>query len=35
MIREASGNGADIIMLPEMFCCPYNKEYMLKEKELG
>ena len=23
-IREAAGNGADIAVLPEMFCCPYE-----------
>ena len=25
-IREAAGNGADIAVLPEMFCCPYRNE---------
>jgi predicted amidohydrolase len=29
MIREASQNGADVIVLPEMFTCPYTKQYML------
>ena len=33
MIREAARNGADIIILPEMFPCPYQKEYMLRHKE--
>ena len=33
MVREASQKGADVIVLPEMFNCPYTKEYMLKEKE--
>ena len=23
-IREAAGNGADFVVLPEMFCCPYD-----------
>lgn len=27
MIREAADNGADVICLPEMFNCPYSKEY--------
>ena len=33
MVTTAATQGADVIMLPEMFVCPYNKEYMLKEKE--
>lgn len=33
MIREAVKNGADVIVLPEMFTCPYDKESMLKAKE--
>ena len=35
MVKEAASNGADVIMLPEMFTCPYTKEYMLKEKEFA
>ena len=35
MVREAAQNGADVIMLPEIFVCPYVKEYMLKEKEFA
>ena len=27
MVREAAENGADIVVLPEMFNCPYSKEY--------
>jgi len=30
LIREASSQGAKVIMLPEMFVCPYNEEHMLK-----
>jgi omega-amidase len=33
MVREASKNGAKVIMLPEMFVCPYTKKYMLENKE--
>jgi len=33
MVREAAGKGADMIMLPECFPCPYTKEHMLKYKE--
>ena len=35
MIREASNNGADVIVLPEMFTCPYDRESMLKAKEFA
>ncbi len=35
MIREASLNGADVIVLPEMFTCPYTKKHMLQEKEFA
>jgi omega-amidase len=35
MVTTASNNGADVIMLPEMFNCPYTEEYMLKEKEFA
>lgn len=34
MIREAAKNGAKVIVLPEMFTCPYMGEYIVKEKEL-
>ena len=27
MLREAAANGADFAVLPEMFNCPYSKEY--------
>lgn len=33
MVTEASNKGADVIMLPEIFNCPYMKEHMLKNKE--
>ena len=33
MVREASQNGADVIMLPEMWTCPYTKIEMLKNRE--
>ena len=33
MIRDASMQGAKVIMLPEMFVTPFQKEYMLKNAE--
>lgn len=33
MVTEAAGKGADVIILPEMFTCPYMKEHMVKHKE--
>jgi omega-amidase len=33
MVKEASKNGAKVILLPEMFVCPYTHEHMLKNKE--
>ncbi len=27
MVREAAQNGANVVVLPEMFNCPYSKEY--------
>jgi len=33
MILEAASNGANLIVLPEMFTTPFNKEYMLKYAE--
>jgi predicted amidohydrolase len=33
MIREAEKMGADIIVLPEMFNCPYKNEYFDVFKE--
>lgn len=27
MVKEAADNGADIVVLPEMFNCPYDKKY--------
>ena len=35
MIREAAKNGANVIVLPEMFTCPYDKESMLAAKEFA
>ena len=33
MKQEAAENGADLIVLPEMFTTPFNKEHMLINKE--
>lgn len=30
MVREAAQNGAEIVALPEMFNCPYSREYFLR-----
>ena len=27
MVREAAENGANVVVLPEMYNCPYSKEY--------
>lgn len=35
MVRESAQNGADIVMLPEMFNCPYSREYFRKFAALG
>ena len=35
MVREAAEKGADIVQLPEMFNCPYAKEYFKKFAALG
>lgn len=35
MVREAAGNGAQIVVLPEMFNCPYSKEYFKTYAALG
>ncbi len=35
MVAESAKNGADIVMLPEMFNCPYSKEYFRKYATLG
>lgn len=35
MIAEAAGNGAEIVVLPEMWNCPYSKEYFKKYAALG
>ena len=35
MVREAAENGADIIMLPEMFNTPFTKQHMLEAKEFA
>ena len=32
-IREAAANGADIAVLPEMFCCPYRNDAFLPYSE--
>ncbi len=35
MVREAAEKGADFVVLPEMFNCPYSKEYFKKYAHLG
>lgn len=35
MVREAAQNGADIVVLPEMFNCPYSREYFKTFAALG
>ena len=35
MVTEAANSGADVIMLPEIFVCPYMKEHMLRHKEFA
>lgn len=35
MMSEAAGNGAEIVVLPEMFNCPYSSEYFKKYAALG
>ena len=30
MIRKAAGQGANVIMLPEIFTCPYQRNFMVK-----
>ncbi len=35
MIREAARNGAELVVLPEMFNCPYSKEYFRPIAALG
>ena len=33
MVRTAASGGAQVIMLPEMFVCPYMGKYMLENAE--
>ena len=35
MVREAAQNGAEIVVLPEMFNCPYAEEYFKRYAETG
>lgn len=32
-MQEAAANGADLIVLPEMFVAPYTRKHMLANKE--
>lgn len=34
VVREAAANGAQVVCLPEMFNCPYSKEYFKKYARL-
>lgn len=33
MVRKAAAQGAQVVMLPEMFVCPYQRTFMVKEAE--
>lgn len=33
MVREAAAGGAKVIMLPEIFVCPYQRDFMVKSAE--
>ena len=33
LIKQAASDGADVIVLPEIFNCPYTKEHMLANQE--
>ena len=33
MVTEAANKGAQVIVLPEMWCTPFTKEHMLKNAE--
>ena len=33
LIRAATASGADLVMLPEMFCCEYNNNAFLENRE--
>ena len=35
MVSQAAGNGAQIVVLPEMWNCPYSKEYFKKYAAQG
>ena len=35
MIAEAAANGAQVVALPEMWSCPYSREYFRKYTSLG
>ncbi len=33
LVREAAAGGADLVMLPEMFCCEYNNMAFIENRE--
>ena len=35
MIREAAASGANVVVLPEMFSCPYSREYFHEAAKQG
>lgn len=35
MVREAAENGANVVCLPEMFNCPYSRDYFRRYAHLG
>ncbi len=35
MIRDAAASGANVVVLPEMFSCPYDKKYFRIFAQMG